>query len=125
MKNENELLNVWDKISIWCLNHEKPLPMEITQNNENFKTPFYACPNRVKENKSRGRSSPVCANRLNLDDYQGIVFKLNEIIIENPFTNITNYTFSYRGARQKIYVKVLKYDDNSIELGIRNLTVIG
>lgn len=35
-----EILHEWDKISIWCMNHDIPLKMEITQNMQNFKTAF-------------------------------------------------------------------------------------
>ena len=109
------LSGIWDKISIYCLNHEKPVKMEILQNNAVIKTPFYHC---VAE-------SP-CANRLNLDDYQGIVLKFLELISEDMFcTDFTNYAFDYRGARQKIHVKVILYTENKIKLGIINRTVLG
>lgn len=120
-KNGAEILNEWDKISIWCLNHDNPIKMEITQNTENFKTPFYACENRAKENLSH----KICANRLNLDDYQGIVLKLFDLIAANPFCDYTNKTFDYKGARQKIHVKILVFTDDKIHLGILNRTVLG
>lgn len=116
-----EILHEWDKISIWCLNHDTPLKMEVTQNTENFKTAFYACENRAKANSTH----KICANRLNLDDYQGIVLKLFDLIAADPFCDFTNKTFDYKGARQKIHVKIISYSDVEIRLGILNRTVLG
>lgn len=115
-----EILHEWDKISIWCMNHDIPLKMEITQNMQNFKTAFFACENRARENSSH----KTCANRLNLDDYQGIVLKLFDIIASDPFCDFTNKTFDYKGARHKIHVKVLVYTDDEICLGILNRTIL-
>lgn len=110
------LQNVWNKISIFCLNHDEPKPMKIIQNVEFIKTPFYACE----------EYGTHCANRLNLDDYQGIIFTLLEKIeTAGPWSNLTNFSFSYKKSRQKIYVKVLFYSEKEIKLGIRNVTVLG
>lgn len=119
-RNGTELLHEWEKISVWCINHDEPVPMEITQNTESFKTPFYACQKRPRDHSE----GDVCFNRLNLDDYQGIVLKLFEIISEDPFSDLTNKTFDYKGARQKIMIRIIKYTDAEIHLGILNKTVL-
>ena len=110
----SEVKGIWDKITIWCMNHDEPVEMFVQNNTELIKTPFYACPNY-----------PACGNRLNLDDYQGLVLKFIEEISKDPFsTDYTNYSFTYRGTRQKIFVKVLKYTDKEIRLGILNKTIL-
>jgi len=111
------VLNTWEHISIYCINHDEPEEMEIISNTEHIKTPFYAC--------KKNSSSEKCANRLNLDDYQGLVLKFLDMIADEPFTDFTNSTFSYKGARQKIFVKVLKHTQEDIRLGIKNKTVLG
>ena len=108
--------NVWDHITIWCLNHDKPVEMRVMQNTEVVKTPFYMCD---------GTSASGCANRLNLDDYQDIVLKFFEIKTEKPFADLTNYSFSFKGHRHAYHVKILKYKDKDIRLGIKNKTILG
>lgn len=111
---ESAAKGIWNRISIWCLNHDKPRPMGIQSNTELIKTPFYVCPDY-----------PECSNRLNLDDYQGLVMKfITEVSKDMYGTDYTNFTFTYRGARQKIFVRVLKYTDDDIRLGILNKTVL-
>ncbi len=114
------MLNSWgDRISVYCLNHKEPLKMNIISNTEHIKTPFYACENYLSEGNS-------CPNRLNLDDYQNIIFKfLEKIEALGPGGDLTNYTFIHKGTRQRIKVRVLKYNDDEIRLGILNLTVLG
>ena len=109
--------NTWEYITIWCLNHEEPVKMEVLTNTEQIKTPFYAC--------TRNNDEEKCANRMNLDDYQGVVLKFLDMIAEDAFSDFTNRSFTYKGARQKLFVKVLKYTKNDIRLGIKNRTILG
>ena len=103
------LINVWERITVYCLNHDEPLKMDIVKNSELIKTPFYACEHYKK---SDNPEKAPCSNRLNLDDYQGLVLKLLSVISEEGITSdYTNYRFEYRGPRQKIFVRVLKYSD--------------
>ncbi len=118
----NRVTNLWNKVTIYCLNHDEPIPMTLITNTEKIKTAFYACSNYVPENKSE----QSCPNRLNLDDYQGLVLKFMDVVGgANMFTDFTNYSFEYKGTRQKITVKCLKYNDKEIRLGIYNNTVFG
>lgn len=110
---------VWDKITIYCLAHDEPVPMKIISNTEYIKTPFYACSNYGGNNGGK-----PCSDRLNLDDYQGLVYKFFDKMSENPFADLSGMVYTYHGARQKIYVKVLKFTDDEIRLGVRNLTVL-
>ena len=50
----NAVINLWDRISIYCMNHDEPKPMEIIKNSELIKTPFYACENYVKDPADAG-----------------------------------------------------------------------
>ena len=117
--------NLWEKIELLCMNHEEPCDMRIIQNTELIKTPFYACINYSSDD--RDKEAPLCSNRINMDDYQGIVMKfIDKIYDEGPFNDYTNYSFSYKGTRHKIKVKVLKYSpDKEIILGLLNTTVLG
>lgn len=114
--------NMWNRITIYCLNHEDPIPMKIINNTEKIKTSFYACSNYAPADNNE----KSCPNRLNLDDYQGLILKFMDIVgSRDGFTDFTNYNFTYKGSRQKITVKVLKYTEKEIRLGIYNNTVFG
>lgn len=117
----NKVLNVWDKIKIYCLNHDEPIEMHIIQNTEQVKTPFYACSNYG----GAGGVEP-CYNRLNLDDYQGLILKFLDVIgsDDSLCTDYTNYSFEYKGTRQLIKVRVIKYSENEIHIGVLNKTVL-
>ncbi len=116
------ITNFCDRITIWCLNHDEPLPMSVISNTEVIKTPFYACENYLPSDKS----VKPCSNRLNLDDYLGIAEKFMEIIAQGDFmADYTNYEFVYRGTRQKILIQCIKYTEKEIRLGIKNQTVLG
>ena len=118
------LINLWDRISIYCLNHPEAEKMEIVSNTELIKTPFYGCSMYFKDKQERGISP--CPNRLNLDDYQGLVMKFIQHVTENgPLNDYTNYSFDYKGTRQRLYVRVIKYTDKEIRLGIKNKTILG
>ncbi len=118
-----EIVNLWNRVTVYCLNHDTPVPMQVAENLEKIKTPFYACKHYFPEGQDQ--EHPYCPNRLNLDDYQGLVLKFMDIVSEAEImTNFTNYSFDYKGARQKISVTVLKYDDNEIRLGIMNRSVL-
>ena len=112
--------SLWKKIELYCLNHKEPVPMEIVQNEAIFKTPFYACSDQIHD---RGH----CANRLNLDDYKELIMKFCQVISQEDamFSDFTNYEFDYFRSRQKIHVKVLKYSEERICLGIYNVTILG
>lgn len=111
--------NSWgDRIKLYCLNHDEPKLMNVVTNTEFIKTPFYACEDYLRDEP--------CKNRLNLDDYQNIIFKLLDKVTElGPCGDLTNFGFLYKGARQKIKVKVIKYTDDEIKLGVLNMTVLG
>lgn len=126
MKQTGPIINnVFKRVTITCMNHSSPLKMEILQNMECIKTPFYACENYFQ--KELPKDVKGCANRLNLSDYEDIILKLSEILgqRENLFADMTGYTFTYKGTRQKILVKILKYSQTGeIVLGIKNETVL-
>ena len=115
---------LWGKVKVYCMNHDEPVEMVIASNTEVIKTPFYACKQYFPENQDEEHAP--CSNRLNLDDYQGIIMKFFDVVAEGgPTQDYTNYKFTYKGARQKISVKILKYGKSEIKLGILNNTVLG
>ena len=124
----SNLVNIWNRISVWCLNHDDPVPMKIMSNTELIKTPFYACETAIdgENNTARFKKENTCPNRLNLDDYQGLVMKFLDYVSEMGITaDFKNFTFYYKGIRQKIFVRVLEYSNTRIRLGIRNVSVLG
>ena len=122
MKNDY-MINLWDRVTLYCINHKEPHPMRLVSNIERIRTPFYGCTQYYPD---IAPDEPPCANRLNMDDYQGIVLKFFDIIAEEGFNvDYTNYSFDYKGGRQKTTVKCLKYTDNEIRLGVKNRTVLG
>lgn len=114
--------NLWQHVRFFCINnHDEPPELIIQQG----KTAFYACPKYLPEN--RAADEKMCVNRLNLDDANGIVQKLCTIIEEEDnfgMSDLTNYEFFYRGLRAKVKVKILKYRNDDIRLGILNLTAL-
>ena len=120
MAEKYNVYGMWDKVRLFCYNHETPEPMEIVQNNEYIRTAFFACRDYI--NREEGKHN--CANRLNMDDYEGIVLKVLDMYAEDPLTPLTGREFTYRGARQKIFVRILKETDGHIDVGIKNLTVL-
>ena len=121
---DKNIMNMWDRIGIYCMNHDAPVKMDIVKNTELIKTPFYACEHYGGSKKDSGKNT--CYNRLNLDDYQGIVLKFLDFVGENEgFVDYTNYRFDYKGTRHKIGVRVLQYSDKEIKLGIINKTILG
>ena len=114
--NRPVLQNQWKHITIWCMNHETPMEMQVVQNTDAFKTAYYGCP---------GKDGHPCANKLYLDDYQGIIYRLFSIIADDPFSNHKNRVFDYYEGRQKFEVTILKYRNDDIRLGIKNRTILG
>ena len=118
------MINMWDRITLYCMNHKDPKPMKLVSNTEKIRSPFYGCSKYIKD--SEAPDEPPCPNRLNMDDYQGIVLKFLDIVAEGgPTMDYTNYSFEYKGGRQRSSVRVLKYSDNEIRLGVLNKTVMG
>ncbi len=116
------LKNIWNRISVYCLNHDEPKLMGIISNTEYIKTPFYACEDYVPE---IGSGKIPCPNRLNTDDYQKVIMQFLSYMEENPFSDYLNYSFHAKGTHQRIFAKVIKYTNSEIWIGIKNNTVLG
>ncbi len=110
--------DVWKDISVWCLNHDEPKEMRVLRNDEKFTSPFYACSERIE-------GEGHCPNRINMDDYQDLVYRFFDIVAENPFTDLTNYSFVFKKRRHSLFVKVIRYREGDIRLGVRNKTILG
>ncbi len=105
------------------MNHDEPVQMDVTRNVSMNSTAFYACTQYFPEKMQEGDAP--CPNRLNLDDYQGIVMQFLKEIEDAPLgASMENMIFSYKGTRQKIDVRVLLYDKKEIRLGIINRTIL-
>ena len=107
--------NTWEHITIWCLNHDEPVEMMVLTNTEQIKTPFYAC--------TKNNDKEKCANRMNLDDYQGVVLKFLDMIAEDSFSDFTNHSFTYKGSRQKLFVKVINCPPETFSMVIPSMTL--
>ncbi len=118
--------NIWSKISVYCMNHEVPLLMDVVQNTESLKDVFYACENYAKIPESqRKKGDKYCYNRVGATDYQGIIEAFLKIMDENPVSDLTNMGFKYPlkgGSRYEI--RVLKYTEDDIQLGILNKAIL-
>lgn len=113
----NDINGVFKNISLWCLNHDEPKEMHVVQNVESMKSPFFVC-----DDNAAGK----CSNRINIDDYTGVVYKFMDIMSQSaPYSDLTNLTFDYRGPRHKISCRVIRYSKNDIRIGILNRTVLG
>ena len=44
---------------------------------------------------------------------------------EDPFTQLTGYSFTYKKRKHKIFVKILKSSFDDIRIGVYNETVLG
>ena len=119
------LSGLWNCISLWCLNHKEPKKMELIRNDDAGITPFFACDSYISRNIAGGEP---CSNRLNYDDYVDIITGKGgfmEKYAEDPFTQLTGYSFTYKKRKHKIFVKVLKSSFNDIRIGVYNETVLG
>lgn len=79
-----------------------------------------------KERNEYIAEQPVCYNSISKCDLENIGFRLSEIHAEDPYADLTNLEFTYRGAQSKIRVRVLEYsDDGKIKIGVLNSTAEG
>ena len=123
MADNNLMINMWQRVTLYCLNHKVPRPMQIISNTVKMKTAFYGCTQYLPEHP---QDEPPCPNRLNMDDYQKIVMRFCDIVAENgPACDYANYEFEVKGGRQRTLVRCLKYTDNEVRLGVLNKTVLG
>lgn len=110
--------NIWGSVVFVCGNHPD-VKLEIVQGPH---SPFYACPKYREEN--RQKDERACNNRLNLIDYEKIVSKLMDKVYEDFMSglesNLTNYTFKYKG----IQCKVLQHANDKITLSVLNVTAM-
>ncbi len=117
------LKGVWgDRIRTVCANHTKPKELVFFQNTEVVGSPFYMC-----ECRNGGPDGePPCANAVNEADMPDIILMfLDEMARLGPLSDLTNHSFVYKKRRHKITVKVLKYTDKEIVLGLLNNTLLG
>lgn len=119
--------NIWSKISIYCLNHETPLKMDVLQNTEAMRDAFYACENYATIPESqRKKGDKYCYNRIGLTDYQGIIYEFMSLMDkEGPVADLTNMGFKYpKKGGSRYEVKVLKYTEDEINLGVLNKSIL-
>ncbi len=120
------IANVWDKITLYCMNHDEPLKMDIIQNETQFKKPFYACEHYASIPASQRKDKTgFCYNRISHDDSVGIILKFLELLDDSVASDITNMEFNYTSiGHEKYKVKVLKCKEDDIQLGVLNKTVL-
>lgn len=91
----------WGDTKLMCGNHEKPVEMVIQQGPHSL---FYACPKYFGENREAGEH--ICANRLNLVEFDKMLDHINALLCEEAAVNnaicLTNYSWKSRGVEYKI-----------------------
>ena len=94
---------VWAEVSLYCGNHNEPIEMTIQKGPFSL---FYACPKYFSENRAEGEH--ICANRLNLVDFEKMLDHINEILcteaMDNNNVNLKNHSWKYKGIEIKILV---------------------
>lgn len=118
--------NLWSKISIYCMDHEKPVRMYVYTGSE---TPFYACPRyMLKDDDHPDGHAPDekgCANRASFEAVRHLVEELGRKIEEDAENGIV---MDYTGTKLKwrqISAQVLSWTNLHISIGIRNSGSIG
>ena len=118
------ITNMTDKVVFYCLKHTKPIGMIVKEG----VSLFYACPKYMQKDEDNPDGyekdqERACANRLSFDDASNIIFKFNKIVEESLLNNViqdfNNYEFDYK----KIHIKILKYSDNHLDIGILNKAI--
>lgn len=112
--------NFWDGISVYCLNHEKPIRMIVMEGD----TPFYACPRYMtKDEKHPDGHEPgemMCRNRISFSAFTKVVEKYMSIVEsyerQGCVGNFTGLTFEAGGVQAKI----LRDSVNDVRIGILN-----
>lgn len=113
--------NLWSIVHFYCINgHTNPVLMDVKEGNDKF----FACPRYMlrdeKHPNGHKPEKPGCANHISFGEAEKIVSMLSERIEEAmqemDFRDFTGDTFHYR----MIDVKVLKYSDDEIQLGVIN-----
>lgn len=114
--------NIADRVRFYCINnHKEPIEMVIKEG----RSLFYACPKYMMKDDNhpdgyvRGEEN-ACANQLSFDDASNVIFALDKIISESMLSgemqDYKNMEFDYK----QIHVKVLKYSQDRLDLGILN-----
>ena len=121
LKEKNMLRNLWKNATFYCLNHDKPVPLYVI---ETSMTPFYACPKYMLKDETHPngheKDESGCGNHLSFQDSYKIMEKFNNIIEDSlaneEMIDFTGLRFKYKS----IQVKILKYSDDKIDIGITN-----
>lgn len=112
--------NFWDGISVYCLNHDKPVRMVVMEGD----SPFYACPQYMtKDGKHPDGHEPgekMCCNRISFSAFTKVVEKYMSIVEsferQNCVGDFTGLTFEAGG----IQAKILHYSMDDVRIGILN-----
>ncbi len=118
--------NIWNKVSIYCGYHEGPV--ELVPNTRVCDARFagtavgnmlfYSCPKYYSENRSPGETA--CANRIKIDDYQGMVEHISEKIAENDANGVIEDLTGYEWKKRGIHFRIIKYTDEAIHVSVIN-----
>lgn len=110
----------WEYSHFYCLNHEEPIPMTIMEGD----TAFFACPHyMIKDEKQpygREQQEKMCVNRLSFTQATKIVDKFMKIIDADGFNAVGT---DYKGLKFKVSgidVRILKYSQSDIRIGVWN-----
>ena len=115
------LKNFWEGLSFYCMNgHDDPVPMTVMTGS----SAFYACPKYMLKDEEHPEGHEygerACANRISFVDAERIVSKLSDEVsaayLRDEIPDMTGYSFSFK----TINVKVLRFKEGDIRLGIVN-----
>lgn len=113
--------NLWGKVEVWCMNHQKPVKMYVY---EGSNSPFYACPKYMLADEEHpgghSRNEPGCANRASFEAVRKFVERLGELIEE---AQANNEIVDFGGLKmhwRTIDAEILEYADDRIMIGVLN-----
>lgn len=112
--------NIWKTVKVYCgSDHDELTELEVEQGMYQL---FYACPRYKREN--RGDNERACNNRISIDDYEGMIKHVSDLLEEaelnGSMLNLTNYTWKRKG----ITFKIIEHTKDKIAITMLNKTAM-
>jgi hypothetical protein len=120
--------NIWEKISIYCGCHDKPIKMVPHEGSTyavwsgGTNSMFYSCPKYYEENRTPDEHA--CFNRLNLVEYEEAVTHISDIkeqsMTEDSSVNLTGYRWKNKKGTE---FQIMTDDKDGIKISVINRKV--